>query len=1087
VSEQPEQKPARRRRRGIGSWILNGILLMAGLVFILGLSLAGRSINAPKWVADKVVARVNSSLGAGRITLGRLQVQIDRDGVPRVFLDDLGIFDAGGTEVVRLNNVGVQLSVSSLFDGSIKPETVSLNGAQMTLRRRADGRFDISVGTGSATTGTLADMLDKLDQAFLGEVMNGVSLLNAEDLTITLEDARTGRLWQITEGTTQLRRADTGLDISVAFDVFNGTEELAETIIGISTKFADSSATIGTTFKNAASDDIALQSPALSFLTILDAPISGAIRANLDPDGAVSSLSGTLEIARGELQASSEVQGFGFSSAKAYFDFDPIRQKIEFSELSFRSDAASVVASGQAYLRDLKDGWPSTLLGQFALSDLRAHPEDVFEEEVVFSGGAADFRLRLNPFSVEIGQLVLQQGDEKLVANGTISTLDAGWKISADLTVNQISNARLMSLWPVNFSPNTRRWLTDNMTSATLTDIRAALRAEPGKPLRRSIGWQFRDTAVRYIKSQSEIQAATGYASIDGSVFTLVIEDGLIKPPEGGSIRLGDSTIKIPDLTLKPAPIAIRLKGAASTTAVLSLLNEPPFRIFRNASFGADVSAGQTEFDAEIDFTLKREILLEDVAYSATAVLSNVSSEKLIPGRKLTAQNLNLTANNDAVEIAGPLRLGEVAADMIWRQETAAAGRSAVDGTVELSQAFISEFGIGLPKGAVSGTGLGQFHIDFVRDQPPEFTLQSDLNRLGLRISQIGWNKRKNTTGALDVAGTLGAQSKIDLLEIRGGGLEATGGQVTLAEDGSMQAATFARVRVGGWLDAPVTLRGRGAGRVPSVHINGGTIDIRKTAFGGAASSSGGPGGPISLNMDKVIVSQGIALTNFVGEFSSAGGFNGNFTARMNSKTPLTGRLAPDANGTAIRIQSDNAGALLRNAGVVEYAENGGLTLTLRPRAANGVYDGQLQIRRTNVRNAPGMTDLLSAISIVGLLEQMSGAGILFENVQATFLLSPTSVQLIRSSAVGPSLGVSLDGIYDLTTSTMNMQGVVSPVYFLNAIGQIFSRRGEGLFGFNFKLKGTADAPKVSVNPLSILTPGIFRDIFRAPPPTPRQ
>jgi hypothetical protein len=47
----------------------------------------------------------------------------------------------------------------------------------------------------------------------------------------------------------------------------------------------------------------------------------------------------------------------------------------------------------------------------------------------------------------------------------------------------------------------------------------------------------------------------------------------------------------------------------------------------------------------------------------------------------------------------------------------------------------------------------------------------------------------------------------------------------------------------------------------------------------------------------------------------------------------------------------------------------------------------------------------------------------------------------------------------------------------------VLTRRGEGLFGFNYRLRGTADDPQVSVNPLSILTPGMFRDIFRRPPP----
>jgi hypothetical protein len=53
----------------------------------------------------------------------------------------------------------------------------------------------------------------------------------------------------------------------------------------------------------------------------------------------------------------------------------------------------------------------------------------------------------------------------------------------------------------------------------------------------------------------------------------------------------------------------------------------------------------------------------------------------------------------------------------------------------------------------------------------------------------------------------------------------------------------------------------------------------------------------------------------------------------------------------------------------------------------------------------------------------------------------------------------------------------------VNGLGQIFSRRGEGFFGFNYSLSGTTDAPQVSVNPLSLLTPGMFREIFRQGPP----
>ena len=65
------------------------------------------------------------------------------------------------------------------------------------------------------------------------------------------------------------------------------------------------------------------------------------------------------------------------------------------------------------------------------------------------------------------------------------------------------------------------------------------------------------------------------------------------------------------------------------------------------------------------------------------------------------------------------------------------------------------------------------------------------------------------------------------------------------------------------------------------------------------------------------------------------------------------------------------------------------------------------------------------------------------------------------------------------------------PVYVISVAATLVSAHprtlriyeDEGLFGFNYTMTGTPDDVSVRVNPLSILTPGMFREIFRAPPP----
>ena len=113
----------------------------------------------------------------------------------------------------------------------------------------------------------------------------------------------------------------------------------------------------------------------------------------------------------------------------------------------------------------------------------------------------------------------------------------------------------------------------------------------------------------------------------------------------------------------------------------------------------------------------------------------------------------------------------------------------------------------------------------------------------------------------------------------------------------------------------------------------------------------------------------------------------------------------------------------------------------------------------------------------------MDGQGLHFANVEADFRLTSDTVILKSASATGPSIGLSMDGTYDVNARTMRMQGVFSPLYLINGIGSVLTRKGEGVFGFNYTLDGPAAAPKVKVNPLSALTPGFLREIFRRPTP----
>lgn len=1080
------KKPRHRARSGLGFWRLVSTLFLTLVLIYAGMAVSGRSLIMPGWVTDFVESKINQSIETGRITIGRTLVQVDDRGLPGLQFLDLGVFDDRGSEVVRLNDVATHVSLPALMQGRMSAEDFLLNGAQMTLRRLADGRFDLSFG-GTVAVGTLPGLLDVLDQSLSVAPLDATSMFEARALTIHVEDARTGRFWQITDGQLQLRRMEDGLDMSIAFEVFNGTEDLAIVVIGARTDAATSAATVQATFDNAAAQDIALQSPVLTFLGVLNAPISGALRAEFAETGDLESFDGSLAVKAGALQPTPDTPPVAFAGGKSYFSYDPAAEKISFSEVSLETAAASIVASGQAFLRDFQDGWPSTMLTQFSLSKLRVEAGDVFEDALEFTTGAMDFRTTLAPFTVDIGQFVLGDGREKIVVAGDVAVVDDGWIFGADVAINKIPVDQVLALWPSVLAPKTRTWFLENISEGDFKNVHAAFRKELDQPLRRYLNLEFEGADVRWMKTMPHIESAAGYGTLNGDAFALTLEQGVVTPAAGGPIDLAGAYMTIPDVTEKPALGQFHLNGQGQATSVLSILNTPPFRVLKESDLPVDFARADVAFQGDLAFRLKNKVQTQDVDYRVTGSFGDVFTDQLIKDKTLSAERLTVVADADKLEIFGPMSIGQARGDLAWTKEMGPEnrGKSRVSGDMILSQAFLDEFNIDLPPGLVNGEGLGQLDIAFDADSPARFTLASDLVGVRMSAPPIGWSKAASTAADFSVSGALGDIPTIDSLNLVAPGISATDGVVTLTETGAMSDISFASVRLGNWLDSAVDLRSRGAGASPAITLRGGSLDLRETGFGGGDNATGGAtGGPISMSLDQVIVSEGIRLTDFEAELDGRLGLAGDFTARVNGNARLNGQLAPSNNGTAVRIRSNNAGGIARNAGVVTNMVGGTMDMTLRPQRRAGNYLGQLEIRNARIVEASALTELLNAMSIVGLLDEMQGQGIVFNDIDAEFTLSPRVLNVTQSSAIGPSIGVSMDGIYDLVTKRLQLQGVVSPVYFLNGIGRVFAPRdGEGLFGFNFTVTGSAADPDVEVNPLSILTPGMFRDIFRRPPP----
>ncbi|SMR72447.1 AsmA-like C-terminal region [Aliiroseovarius halocynthiae] len=1107
----PKRKTPRKLKRRLGIWTVFLFGATALFLALVSMSATGRVVTLPDWVARKVEAQLNAQSDAIGLSLSRIELGVAESGRPRLRLVDLGVRDETGLEIGRLNAVEGSVLVWPVLAGRIEPANLALTGAQITVRRQADGGFALSFGQGIGASGDFASMLDGIDRVFEKGALSQTGEIRADALTITLEDARTGRIWQVTDGALVITQDEQHVTMSLSFDVFNQTETLAETVLEFRSAKDSSAAQFAARFKNALSADIAAQSPLLTFLGVVDAPISGELLTTVDEDGAISDLAGVLEFGAGGLSPGTGVEPVRFNGGRVQIDYDPERERMDFSEMAMSSDWLQASAAGHAYLRGWSDGWPTELIGQIQLSAAELNPSELFEETVLLGDGGGDFRLRLDPFEITIGHAYVTHEERHIAGTGRISANSDGWSLGFDSVADEVSPAQVIALWPEKYGAETRAWIRQNVISGKFRDVSVAWRKYGSAPAQINLSASYQDMTIHAVKKMQPIEHAAGRLVIEGRRLSVVADRGVVHPRNAkgevaGVLDISGTQFTIPQLeepkrvdaapsTLDPpVPAEVDLAVAGQLGAVLHLLNAKPFDVFSSSEvkFGPNMVTGHATVRGHVDILMQSGDERDQITYNLDGELRNVETDKIVRGHKLSLPTASLRVTDTLLSLKGQGDLSGLSVSGTWElplHARQAAENSTVFGTFPLGAEALDVFKVGLPSGSVRGEGRGSYRIDLAKGAAPRLSLEGDLKGVGLSIPALGWVKSRKTDGKITLTANLGTVPQVDQMVLTAPGLSAAG-RVSVQPDGGLDTAVFDRVKLGGWLDAQVTLTGRGAGIPVAVNVTGGSMDMRRATVG-----SGKGGGvthgqiPIDLNLDRLTISEGIILAPFKANLTAkSGGLSGRFEGRVSGKPRIQGVAARQNNGTAFRIESGDAGAVLREAGLFKSARNGKLVLVMTPTGGKGVYDGSLTITDDiDIHDAPAMAELLSAISVIGLLQQLGGKGITFTDVDARFRLDPEKVTIYESSASGHSMGISMDGYYFLGSEQMEMQGVISPFYIVNSAGRIFARRGEGLVGFNYNLGGTPSAPKVLVNPLSILTPGIFRDIFRrSPPPKPQ-
>ncbi|MDB2415365.1 AsmA-like C-terminal region-containing protein, partial [Rickettsiales bacterium] len=247
----------------------------------------------------------------------------------------------------------------------------------------------------------------------------------------------------------------------------------------------------------------------------------------------------------------------------------------------------------------------------------------------------------------------------------------------------------------------------------------------------------------------------------------------------------------------------------------------------------------------------------------------------------------------------------------------------------------------------------------------------------------------------------------------------------------------------------------------------------------------------INIDAKNILMKNGEYFSDFKGEIDcpkiKCNKINIYSTVSENNFLAIS--LSPLEDRSSFLMESDNAGSILRALGISNNVNNGRLTLqaiSKRYENNNLFAEGTLRLDEFKAIKTPILGKLLTLASLKGITDILNQEGISFKKFEAPFNMSDNIINIKNAKSSGSSIGITGEGTIDMNNGHMDISGVVIPAHEVNKalsnipiVGKlIVGKKNEGVIATKYRIKGPYEDAKVTVNPLSILTPGFLRNLF---------
>lgn len=879
----------------------------------------------------------------------------------------------------------------------------------------------------------------------------------------------------------------------------------------------DRTLTLKTSVRNLVPRGLAPAVPQLSLMQAFDMPVDGDATLQLTTAGDIQEGTVDLKIGTGNLrlpalpEAPMQVDGGSLKIA-----YDGTAEKVVLSPSTLRWRGSNITLVG-TMTRDGGTGdrpWAYLLQareGMFAASEFGVPP-------VPLQSWHAKGRILPSRGEVELAEFNLQAGGAEIALKGDfVAGVDPA-RTQLEGSLSPMSLDTLKALWPRAIAPGAREWVGERVSRGDV--LGGTFKFESGRDLdpwevvtptaqhRLSFSLEAANLDMVVIEDMPSVVAPRALVRIENDALEVTIPTADIQLAPDNRVPLKSGRFTASQI-MGDTPIGVvSLESVTELPKVIEVLDRSPLTVMEDAKVPRDGLNGNFNGKFTVTLPLLADLPSGSVTVEGKARITDGTVKNLFGPYDVQSASIDLDISERAADASGEMLVNGVLAKVGWQRifDAPLDKQPPLRVTATLDNSDRRQLGLDINH-IVQGNVPMELTITRGVREEPSIRLRADLSNADLVLANMSWRKPPGRSATLQCDIATGRDGRMELQNFKVAGDDiAIEGWAAIGADNRLREFYFPDFSLN--VITRMEVQGKlGPDNVWKVTARGPTFDGRdffKSLFSlgqlaGKRPKPEKPGDGIDLQaeIDTVIGFSSVNMRKVKMSLSKRGERITALDVRgtLDGGAPLVVVLQQKpGKPRQLLADSTDAGQAFKLIDFYPNIDGGRVRLEVNMDGQGAAEKtGTLWVERFRILGDPVVSEVFSGTS-TKKERQVVRQVFDFDHMRVPFSVGYGQFVMKQSYLRGPLLGASIRGKVDFQRKRVSLGGSYIPLQGLNAalceipvVGFIMTGPGcEGVSGMTFAIQGSMDRPQVIVNPLSMLAPGIFREIFQMTTPDPK-